>query len=296
MGGPDSLWNHSPMRVTVDADLGPFLASVRDWLSRDPVGHNVLMTVMQSRVDGIEPVEDGILLARILDGSSLAGVAVRTPPHPLLVSAMPPPAVAALAAYLLADAPSITAFNGTAEVARSLAESVAAARGGAVSQVIGLGRFRLTTVIPPRPVSGAARQASSDDADVVLRWANAFHEDAGEPVHPSADKIRARIGLGHFWLWEDGGEPVSMVNRSDPAGGVARVNMVYTPKALRGRGYASALTAHVTQSILDEGLVASLYTDLANPTSNKIYQAIGYEKVDEAGIWTVTIPGDPSGT
>lgn len=284
------------MRVIVDAEPGPFLDSVRDWLSRDPVGNNVLMTVMQSRVDGIEPVEDGIFLARILDGSSLAGVAVRTPPHPLLVSAMPPSAVDALAAYLLAHEPSITAFNGTAEVARSLAESVAAVRGGSLSQLLGLGRFRLTTVIPPRRVSGAARQASSDNADLILRWTCVFYEDAGEPVKPSPDRIRARIELGHSWLWEDGGEPVSLVNRSDPAAGVARISTVYTPKALRGRGYASALTAYVTQLILDDGFVASLYTDLANPTSNKIYQAIGYEKVDEAGIWTVTIPGVPSGT
>jgi predicted GNAT family acetyltransferase len=284
------------MRVVVDADLASFLESVRDWLSRDPVGNNVLMTVMQSRVDGIEPVEDGIFLARILDGSSLAGVAVRTPPHAMLVSGMPPSATAALAAHLLSNEPSITAFNGTAEVARSLAESVAAARGGSVSQALGLGRFRLTTVIAPRPVSGAPRQASGDDADLVVRWAYAFHEDAATPEPVNPDKIRARIELGQVWLWEDGGERVSMASRSDPAGGVARVNMVFTPKALRGRGYASALTAYVTQLVLDDGQVASLYTDLANPTSNKIYQEIGYEKVDEAGIWTVIIPGDPSGT
>jgi predicted GNAT family acetyltransferase len=284
------------MRVVVDTDLVSFLESVRDWLSRDPVGNNVLMTVMQSRADGIEPIEEGIFLARIMDGSTLAGVAIRTPPHPLLVSGMSAAAASALASHLIEYGPEVLAFNGTAAVAQPLAEFVAAARGGTVTQGMGLGRFRLTTLIPPRPVSGAPRQASSDDVDMVVRWAYAFHDDAStqEPVNP--DRTRARIGLGQTWLWEDGGEPVSMVTRSDPAGGVARVNMVYTPKALRGRGYASALTAHVTQLVLDDGLVASLYTDLANPTSNKIYQAIGYKKVDEAGIWTVTIPGDPSGT
>lgn len=284
------------MRVVAGVDLASFLEAVRGWLAREPVGNNVLMTVMQSRVDGIEPVEEGIFLARVLDGETLAGVAIRTPPHALLVSAMSPEAAAALASYVVAERPDVTAVNGPAAVARPVAEAIAAARGGRVSQTIGLGRFRLTELIPPAPVAGAPRQASSVDVDLIVQWTGAFHEATGEPVQVNADKIRARVELGQMWLWEDGGEPVSMVNRSDPAGGVARVNLVYTPKALRGRGYASALTAYVTQRILDDGYVPSLYTDLANPTSNKIYQAIGYEKVDEAGIWTVTRPGDPSGT
>lgn len=284
------------MRVEVDTDLGRFLDSVRDWLARDPMRHNVLMTVMQSRVDGIEPIERGILLTRVMHGSEIAGVAIRTPPHALLVSMMTAEAAEALADFLIEYAPEVSAFNGTATVAGFLAERVAAARGGTVERGLGLGRFQLTTLIAPTPAPGVPRQATVDDADLIVRWSYAFHADASVPEAVNPDKIRARIGLGQMWVWEDGGDVVCMVNRSDPAGGVARVNMVYTPKALRGRGYASSLTAYVTQRILDDGQVASLYTDLANPTSNKIYQALGYEKVDEAGIWTVTAPGDPSGT
>jgi predicted GNAT family acetyltransferase len=72
---------------------------------------------------------------------------------------------------------------------------------------------------------------------------------------------------------------VSLVARKEPVFGVSRVGPVYTPPELRGRGYAGALTAHVSRRILDAGERACLYTDLANPTSNKIYAAIGYEPV-----------------
>jgi ribosomal protein S18 acetylase RimI-like enzyme len=284
------------MRVVVDTDLPRFLDTVRGWLARDPVRNNVLLTVMQSRADGVEPIEDGVLLTRVMDGDAFAGVAIRTPPHALLTSGMSPDAAEALAAYLVDQAPDTLAFNGSREVAGLLAERVAAARGGTVGRGLGFGRFQLTTLIPPAPASGAPRQATVEDVDLIVRWSYAFHDDASVPEPVNPDKIRARVALGQMWLWEDGRETVCMVNRSDPAGGVARVNMVYTPKALRGRGYASSLTAYVTQGILDDGYVASLYTDLANPTSNKIYQALGYGKVDEAGIWTVTVPGDPSGT
>jgi GNAT superfamily N-acetyltransferase len=283
------------MRVEVDSDLAAFLAAVKPWLSTDPVRHNVLMTVMQSRVDGVEPIEEGILLARVLDGEDLVGIAIRTPPHPLLVSMMPPQAAGALARAVVADE-GVTAVNGSQDVALPIAQAIADARGGEVRRARGLGRFQLSKLIPARPVSGAARQAGLDDADLVIAWAAAFRDSIREPGAENHDKIRALIGLGQMWLWEDGGEPVSMANRSDPAGGVARVNHVWTPAPLRGRGYASALVAVVTQQILDEGWVPSLYTDLANPTSNKIYQALGYEKLDETGIWTVTMPGEPSGT
>jgi uncharacterized protein len=283
------------MRVVIDTDLAAFLADVRPWLSTDPVRHNVLMTVLQSRADGVEPIEDGIFLARILDGDELSGVAIRTPPHALLASMMSPAAAAALAAVVAGD-DEVTAVNGSKDVAMPIAQAIADARGGEVRQSRGLGRFQLTQLIPPRPAPGAARVAAEADTDVIIQWTTAFHEYIGEPVTVNRDKATARIALGQMWLWEDGGEPVSMVNRSDPAGGVARVNLVYTPEALRGRGYASALVAVVTQQILDDGFVASLYTDLANPTSNKIYQALGYEKLDEAGIWAVTTPGEPSGT
>ena len=59
-----------------------------------------------------------------------------------------------------------------------------------------------------------------------------------------------------------------------------RVGPVYTPPEDRGHGWASALVAEGTQWLLDEGREwVCLYTDLSNPTSNRIYQAIGYEPV-----------------
>ncbi|MEQ7125455.1 GNAT family N-acetyltransferase [Actinopolymorpha sp. B11F2] len=93
-------------------------------------------------------------------------------------------------------------------------------------------------------------------------------------------RAELRVGERRAYLWEDGGEPVSYVGATNPAGGIVRVAPVYTPTDRRGRGYASALVAGVSQAALDAGATAcSLYTDLANPTSNKIYAAVGYHPV-----------------
>jgi len=90
-------------------------------------------------------------------------------------------------------------------------------------------------------------------------------------------------GLGRTaWLWVDGGRPVSLtcVGGVTPHG--IRIGPVYTPPDLRGKGYASSLVAGVSQMQLDAGRAyVFLFTDLANPTSNRIYQALGYEPVND---------------
>ena len=58
------------------------------------------------------------------------------------------------------------------------------------------------------------------------------------------------------------------------------VSGVYTPKDFRKNGYASALVACTSQKMLDAGKTfCVLYTDTANPMSNKIYQQLGYKEI-----------------
>jgi predicted GNAT family acetyltransferase len=108
---------------------------------------------------------------------------------------------------------------------------------------------------------------------------DAFGVDVGMPSPSDHSLIEARVELGRLWLWEMEGQPVCLVGHQATVFGSTRVGPVYTPSEHRGHGYASALTAFVSRRILDRGSAACLYTDLANPTSNKIYAAIGYEPV-----------------
>ena len=86
-------------------------------------------------------------------------------------------------------------------------------------------------------------------------------------------------------LWEDGGEAVSVSGWGGPTPNGIRIGPVYTPPALRGRGYATALVAELSQALLDEGRsFCFLFTDLANPTSNAIYERIGYVRVCESAM------------
>ncbi len=93
-----------------------------------------------------------------------------------------------------------------------------------------------------------------------------------------------------LYLWEDG-DVVSLAGIGSPTPHGVRVGPVYTPPDRRGRGYASALVAGISQAALDAGRTfCFLFTDLANPTSNHIYETIGYRPVRDVDMWRFERP------
>jgi predicted GNAT family acetyltransferase len=156
--------------------------------------------------------------------------------------------------------------------------------------------YRLRKVIPPRPAPGQMRPARPTDLEAVGEWFHAFGVEAQPHLVTTPEDARANaerwIAAGGLRVWEDAGDAVSMAGTSGPTPNGIRVGAVYTPPARRRRGYASALVAALSQEQLDLGRkFCFLYTDLANPTSNKIYQDIGYEPVgdvDEYHFGTAT--------
>jgi predicted GNAT family acetyltransferase len=134
------------------------------------------------------------------------------------------------------------------------------------------------------------RLAVAEDRPLLLEWVDAF---AREALHdgPEADRARhegsvdSRLtgGDAGFAVWEVDGRPVSLVGFGGPTPNGIRIGPVYTPPEQRGHGYASILTAHVSQLQLDRGRrCCFLYTDLGNPSANAIYARIGYERVRDS--------------
>jgi GNAT superfamily N-acetyltransferase len=86
--------------------------------------------------------------------------------------------------------------------------------------------------------------------------------------------LRAEPGGGRH-----GASPHAPCTRA--VGRMVRIGPVCTPPPLRGRGYAGGATAAVSQAALDTGATqVVLYTDLANPTSNALYERLGYRPVE----------------
>ncbi|MFI6803117.1 GNAT family N-acetyltransferase [Streptosporangium canum] len=116
----------------------------------------------------------------------------------------------------------------------------------------------------------------------LIHWCSEFVAAVGEaPSMDTGSWASSRFADKHFTFWETpDGTPVSMAGSTSMVGGMIRVDPVYTPVHLRGRGYAGAVTVEVSRAALTAGATdVVLFTDPTNPTSNALYQRIGYVPV-----------------
>jgi uncharacterized protein len=216
-----------------------------------------------------------------------AAAALRTPPNRLVLARPAAPGAVEALAAALEDVPGVVA---AVPEAHTFADAWRAKTGAEIIPGHAQGVYKLERVVPARPASGASRTAGDGDRELLLEWLHAFAVEAlgeEEPDPANLERMVAqRLGPhaeSGFVLWEDGGEPVSATGFGGPTPNGVRIGPVYTPPRRRGRGYASALVAEVSQARLDAGKrFCFLYTDLANPTSNRIYVDLGYERVCES--------------
>lgn len=270
------------MRCVRDAEVETFAAAVLDWLRQDPVGNTVLYSVIAGAAAGKYVVDGEALWLRVLDDDgSLAGVAMRTPPQPLALSTMSPAAAAAVADYCrVLEVDTLSCLTTSAEPFL--------AAWGPATLARGMRLYQLDTVKPPTGAPGRARLATEADTELAISWQAAFDAELGSHSLGVAN-LRSRIAQGLIWLWEVDGVTVASTSRTDASGGVVRVGFVYTRPEHRRHGYAGALVAAVSADSLAAGATACcLFTDLANPTSNHIYQEVGYYPVADSGEWTLS--------
>lgn len=280
------------MNVERFDDAGKFLAQAEPLLLADEARHNLLLGIAGTIRDTPDLYPERHLWLVSDDGRPVAA-AMRTPPYNLILGAPESDeALAALAAAVAAEEfPGVVGATPEVEAFAQLW----APRAGVTARVgMRQGVYALERVEELPPVSGTVRVATMDDRALVLRWWIAFGEEVLHEGGPGRDMAEATVDhrlsspLTGILLWEDGGEVVSLAGWGGRTPNGIRVGPVYTPPELRGRGYATAVTAELSQQLLDGRLVEGgrrfcfLYTDLANPTSNAIYERIGYRRVCES--------------
>ncbi len=298
-------------------DPESFLVAAEDLLAREPVLGSVIASVTtrmaRQLAAGRDPWDEVDAPFRrwwvvVRDGGGRAvSAAMRTAPfrpYPTFALPMPEPAARMLAAALHERGEWLGGANGALPGAEVLAHETARLWGAEVVVAKGSRLWEAVSVeVPPAP-SGRLRRATEDDADVVLAGYSAFHDEAdaqagrepepGSGEHHTRDSVLVRIREGAEWLWElPDGTVAHLTGSGPPSYGVARIGPVYTPREHRGRGIASHVVGELTRRGLDDGTRMCLFTDTANPTSNRIYAALGYRPVVDMAEHLVRLPSDP---
>lgn len=273
------------MGWSITGDLEQYRAEVGDFLRADPGENTVLISVAETlRERGVDAYGGGARFGwwRSDDGA-IQGAFQHTPPLPVLMSAMPEQAAGELAAMLADQNVSLSGVTGSQETAEAFANTWRSRTGASTNVAMRQRLYRLARLDPPDPIPvGMSRVANPADRDLVLAWFEEFGREAHDPGSGVPVLVDDKIGYGGVLLWEVDGDPVSMAARTRVLSDMARVAPVYTPPENRRRGYGAAVTAALTQSALDAGArQIVLFTDLANPTSNSIYQRLGFLGVSD---------------
>jgi ribosomal protein S18 acetylase RimI-like enzyme len=267
--------------------LDAFLTAADDHLRADPVQHTVQLTVLETlRQAGPDAFGDSPPVFGWHESASGATDAAffQTPPFPVLMTSLPPGSVDWLLDSLAASRPPPLSVNIPGADEPGVLSAWSALTGGTGASRMRTRQFKLWVLAPPDPMPpGTARIADGHDRDLLVDWCTAFARETGAGAQGRVERmVDDRLSHHGFTLWEAGGEPVSLAGLQREVAGVARVTDVYTPPVHRQRGYGGAVTTAVTRSALAAGASAVvLFTDLANPTSNGLYQRLGYRPIGE---------------
>jgi GNAT superfamily N-acetyltransferase len=291
------------MELSFFEDPAEFLETAGPVLAEQPVLSTVIAGIaerIQAQARAGVPWPEGVprWFAAVLEGDRVVGTAMRTAPfgdYPAYLMPMPDDAVRLLSRALLDRGEPVLGANGALPAVQIFCDDMAAATGKQARVAQHTRLFELGELVEPRPVEGSLRSARLDEQELVAAWYDAFMADADEQAgrepgvsaheSPSPEELARKIGTGRVYVWVDDDTPVNVTAASVATYGVSRIGPVYTPRDHRGRGYASAAVYAVSRLLRETGERPCLFTDQANPTSNKIYEAIGYRRlVDMANL------------
>lgn len=286
------------MQLQRFTDIGEFAARVEPYLLAHEATHCLMLGLLASLQRERSSDDELPYMALVEEPGEIVLVAMRTPPYNLILSLIAPAFEADPSQALTLIGRDVwTRYRdglpgviGPASISRLFAERWEQQAATTAHLLLHERVYELEMVIPVTNVPGSHRRITEADRDLMIRWLAEFAAEA----LGSVERLDAAEWVDTFYatpsrdgyLWEDGGVPVSLVAYGNPTAHGVRIGPVYTPPEQRGRGYASACVAILSQHLLESGRTfCFLFTDLANPTSNHIYQTVGYNPVNDMDVY-----------
>jgi predicted GNAT family acetyltransferase len=269
------------MDLTIFDNASDFQARVWPFLLQHEAENNLMIGLVGQLAAGKDlftAAGERPLLALVDDGGTVAA-ALMTPPYRMNLSRAPDAALDLLARSLHARNVTLPGVIGPRSSAEAFSTNWARLTGRSARRGKALRIYQLDSAKPVSRAGGELCQACSTDVDLALKWMRAFAAEVNESHPPTLERVAQRIADRDVFFWK-APDPVSMACATGPTPNGIRIGAVYTPPGRRNRGYASALVAALSQYQLGTGRrFCFLFTDAANPTSNNIYQKIGYQPV-----------------
>jgi len=282
------------MTVVLYEDARAFQRAVASVLQEFEAENNLMLGLIDTLVrrwpDRCLYNDQPALMAGLVDDQDhglVLGAAVMTPPHRLILSRAPAGMLTQLITALDGAGTTLPGVNGPKRVVQDFAACWRSRPGRTATLQRGLLIYQLDQVTQLQRSPGALRVAVPADLPVLGPWSEDFDRATASSSRRQLEQL---VAAGQVVIWQSpAGVPLAMAAWLARTRAGVRIGNVYTPPALRGQGFASAAVAALSQQLLDEGRrFCFLYTEISNPTSNHIYQVIGYHVVCTCQEWQLT--------
>ncbi|MFB8775089.1 GNAT family N-acetyltransferase [Streptomyces broussonetiae] len=278
-------------------DVDDFLAQAGDFLRSQPAPHVMQLTWTERlRTRGAAAYgPQAPVLGLLKEGGRVLATFLRTPPRlGLGLSPLTPGQADALAAHLAALGTTLPSVGADEDTAAAFAGAWRRHTGATAALRVRLHLYRLGTLTPPEPFpAGRGRAVGEGDLKQLMAFCRGFAADVGEDVTIDAGSwADTRFADKRYTFWETpDGTPVSLAGANPMISGMVQIDPVYTPAHLRGHGYAGAATVAAVRAVLAEGATdVVLFTDAANPTSNALYQRLGFVRIADWAAYEFAPP------
>lgn len=230
------------------------------------------------------------LMATVKENDQVVALFQMTPPHPLNIIVIDETKMADILSFAAQEISNrkipVPSAVGVKRVVNAFSEKWQELTKSKARLLMDQGLYRLDKVEQSlEKSSGSWRYARKDEAPLLATWYKAFEQDAGlksSPPEVINERVIQFLEDQEVFFWEDNGKVVSMMKKARPSDRGVTVSFVFTPHEERKKGYARTMVAAGSEELLKTYDFCVLYTDMLNPTSNKIYQEIGYRKIADS--------------
>ena len=280
------------MKITRFKNASQYYQKVKSFLIQQEATHCLLLGIAKSLSSSAEKSDRDLpYLAVVEDNQNILVTAIRTPPRKLILSrAIAPEAVEAIARDLATYSQLIPGVIAPKSEAQTFIDTWQDLTGQSCELDVAMRVHQLETVQPITNAAGKLRLAVESDRQLLTEWGRAFEKEALGDSEPKSDHqlwFDRHLENQSLFVWQNRvGKIVSMAASGGATPNGIRINAVYTPPEFRGRGYATSCVAEISRQLRDRYKYCFLFTNLANPTSNHIYQKIGFIPMCEIGNYS----------
>lgn len=267
------------MKAYLHPDAQHFLSHTELFRLKEIVRTNFISSIANSVATGSRTYKESFWWS-VTHEDEVVGIAIRTAPFGYVFSPMPEDAVKYLMEEILVKDSTALEFAGPKKVINQVERCI----GRDALEDEGELVYELKQLIEPE-TTGEIRLARESDYKLIYSWVLEFVQETEIQAFNLESVVKTNIQKGLNYLLEIDGQVVSFGGFHTPieilGRKIGRVGPIFTPKEFRKNGYASLITSFITRILINEGAIVTLYTQAENPTSNKIYQNLGFLKIDE---------------